>query len=193
MSLKPKHERFSLATSEEVEAAKKPVIPPNTAKSTDWAVRVFQSWLNQRNNRVTDEKCILLTDDCKLLCRWLCVFASETRKEDGSQYAPRSIVQMFAGLQRYINDATRDSVRPVGPMNSTFKPLHQLLDRHYHDLHAQGVGSVKSRLKLSQFLRRKSFGSQELLEYTHHRLFYSLFSTTTALTSFFEGARNTAS
>ena len=148
LSLKHNHERFSLATSEEVEAAKKPIVPPNTTKSTDWAVRVFRSWVTQRNERLPGDKCpedILLTDDHEFLCQWLCVFASETRKEDGSQYTPRSIAQMFAGLQRYINSASKDPVRLVDPMNSTFKPLHQLLNRLYQDLHAQGVGTVKKQ------------------------------------------------
>lgn len=146
LSLPKPQERFTLVSAKDVEAAKQAIVPKNTKKCTEWAVRAFACWLTQRNERSTSDKCpedILLTNDRDLLCKWLCVFASETRKEDGSQYTPRSIAQMFAGLQRYINTNKSEPVRIVDPMNPVFKPLHQLLDRLYRDLHAQGIGTTK--------------------------------------------------
>ncbi len=44
-------ELFSFVSSEEVEAAKKAIVPKNTKKCTDWSVRTFRSWLTQRNER----------------------------------------------------------------------------------------------------------------------------------------------
>ena len=86
-------ERFSFLSSEEVEAAKQAIIPKNTKKCTDWSVRTFRSWLTQRNQRcASGDECpedVLLTDNHELLRKWLCNFASELRKEDGSPYTTK--------------------------------------------------------------------------------------------------------
>ena len=98
--------RFALVSAEEVEAAQKPIVPQNTQKSTEWAFHLFQTWLSKRNEHNATDQCpedILVTDDHGLLCKWLCIFASEARKVDGSQYTPQSIAQTFTGLQRYIS------------------------------------------------------------------------------------------
>ena len=61
--------------------------------------------MSQRNKR-SEEQCpsdVLMTDDGELLCKWLCVFVTELCKADGSEYTPRSIAQLLAGLQRHIN------------------------------------------------------------------------------------------
>ena len=93
-----------------------------------------------------DDKCpedILLTDDHESLCKWLCLFASEIRKVDGTPYTPRSITQTFAGLQRHISETKSAAIRLVDPRNPVFKPLHQLLDSLYRNLHAQGIGATR--------------------------------------------------
>ena len=77
-------EGFSFLTSAEVEEAKQAVTIKNTKKCTDWSVRMFGLWLIQRNQRcASGDECqedILLTTDHELLCKWLCIFASELRK-----------------------------------------------------------------------------------------------------------------
>ena len=116
---KPSCERFALVSQQDVDAAQKPII---------------------------DDKCpedILLTDDHESLCKWLCLFASEIRKVDGTPYTPWSITQTFAGLQRHISEMKSAAIQLVDPKNPVFKPLHQLLDRLYHDLHAQGIGATR--------------------------------------------------
>ncbi len=52
---------------------------------------------------------------------------------------------MFAGVQRYINENKSEPVRIFDPLNPVFKPLHQLLDRLYRDLDAQGIGTTKKQ------------------------------------------------
>ena len=80
-------ECFPLLPKQSMEMAKKQVIPKNTAKSTQWAVRCFHTWLSQRNER-SEEKCpedILMTDNH---CHWLCICISKLRKENGEPYTP---------------------------------------------------------------------------------------------------------
>ena len=82
-------ESFTLVSAEKVEASQKPIDPQNTQKSTEWAVCLFKSWLVPRNEHSTIDKCpdnVLLIDDQGLLCKWLCIIASEARKMDDSQY-----------------------------------------------------------------------------------------------------------
>ena len=132
-----------------MDAAQKPIIPQNTQKSTDWSVCLFTSWLSQRNQRCPDEKCpedILLTDDHESLCKWLCLFACEIRKVDGTPYTPRSITQL--GLQRQISETKSAAIQLVDPKNSVFKPLHQLLNHLYRDLHAQGIGATRRQSEI---------------------------------------------
>ena len=93
------NERFKFVDVAEVESTKQRIIPGNTQKATRWAVGAFEDWVSQRNKRSRDQ-CppdLLQTDDGKLLCKWLCVFITELRKSDGSEYTPRSIAQLLSG------------------------------------------------------------------------------------------------
>ena len=125
-------ERFSFLSSEEVEAAKQAIIPKNMKKCTDWSVRMFRSWLTQRNQHCASGNEYpgddLLTDEHELLCKWLCIFASELSKKDGSPYTLQSTAQLFLGVQRYINDKKSEPVQIINPLQPVLKPLHQLLD-----------------------------------------------------------------
>ena len=102
-------EHFQLSSSPEVAEAKKGHVPPNTQKSTAWAVRVFEDWRKQRNTKspgkiIPDD--VLLTGDNA----GLCVFCKEARKVDGEPYTPRSISQLLAGIQRYIRRETDSGI-----------------------------------------------------------------------------------
>ena len=86
-------QRFVMLPSDQVEDLKKPVVPKNTQQSTQWAVWCFEMWPKQRNERSPHDQCpedILLSDDLGKLSDWLCVCICEMRKEDGSEYTPRS-------------------------------------------------------------------------------------------------------
>ena len=81
--------RFKMTSSPEIVKAKKGFIPVNTQRSTDWAVRTFETWRRQRNVQspasISPDD-ILLVDDDATLCHWLCVFC-KARKEDGELYS----------------------------------------------------------------------------------------------------------
>lgn len=76
---------------------------------------------------------------------YACLLAKHA--EDGTKYTPRSIAQMFAGLECYINDNKEEPIRLVDLMNLIFKPLHPLLDRRYHDMYAQGIRATRRQSK----------------------------------------------
>ena len=143
-------ERFALLPNDHINDSKKSVIPHNTKKATEWAVRLFNTWRHQRNERgeekVPDE--ILHTKNLEDLCHWLCVCVSEMRKVDGTDYTPRSICQFVSGLQRYINELREHPIRLIDPTNPIFKSLHRVLEKRYRDLHALGIGTTKRQAEI---------------------------------------------
>lgn len=84
--------KIAVSDKKEIEKAKKPVVPKNTQKATDWAVGVFKQWL-ENHNAVDEKKCPteILDDVDENLCHWLCVFVSEILKDNGEEYTPKAI------------------------------------------------------------------------------------------------------
>ena len=85
--------RSPVKESEYSEAAKG-VIPANTKKCTNWAVRVLESWINERRVRKPEDPIpenILQCHDKAIVCKYMRYFVLEVRKEDGSPYPPSSI------------------------------------------------------------------------------------------------------
>ena len=139
--------RFPLLPLEQIESAKKAVVPKNTEKSTKWALRAFTDWLTQRNEQ-SEDKCpedLLLSDNQEEICHWLRICMNEIRKEDGGFYTPRSISQLVSGLQRYISEVKKVPVRLADPCNAAFRPLHNTLDNLYRQLHAEGIGAKRKQ------------------------------------------------
>ena len=86
-----KRKRFAEpATSAEFEKLSAGVIPKNTQKNEQWALRAFNEWIQERNKRCED-KCpesILETENAECLAKWLSLFTIEVRKKDGERYPP---------------------------------------------------------------------------------------------------------
>ena len=66
----------------------------------------FMSWRKGRKERFADDPekqvpdDLLLSDDASLLNKWLKLFMAETCKQDGSEYPPKTLHQLLAGLLR---------------------------------------------------------------------------------------------
>ena len=114
----------------------------NTTKSTEWALRNFESWRLARNGKYPEELCpsdILQSTNRVELCKWLCKFISETRKSDGAEYTPRSLYLLLSGIQRAIQ-----ANHPEQEINifqeSVFQPLKNVCDSVFKQLHGKGIG-----------------------------------------------------
>jgi len=137
--------------------------PANTAKNNEWAYKNFTSWRAARNQRFPDMQC---PDDVfsskEVACEWLCKYVSETRKADGSEYTPRSLYLLLAGLQRYVR-----SMHPTMKINfftdDEFKPLKNLCDSIFKRLHSKGIGtSLKAAAVLSADDEKKLWDTKVL-------------------------------
>ncbi len=85
----------------------KGVIPANTDFSTKWAVNNCATWATQRNERLPNNDPVPLDllecTDAGKICKFLCLFALETRREDGKPYPPASIcLSLLSGLNRVL-------------------------------------------------------------------------------------------
>ena len=79
------------STDQEIAIASKGFVPANTKK---WALKLFQEWIAQRNEKCADKKCpgdLLDKPDVAKLNFWLCRFVIEVRKQNGEPFPPKSI------------------------------------------------------------------------------------------------------
>jgi len=136
-------ERYSFdATLEDITKFKEGENPVNTEKNTEWAVQNFEAWRSARNKKF-EEKClstILSSTDMKELCDWLCKCIAETRKSDGTEYTPRSLYLLLAGLQRHIRKLNPSKELSI-LHDVEFKPLKNVCDSVFKRLHAKGIGT----------------------------------------------------
>ena len=136
-------ERFPFdVTFDDLGKFKEGECPLNTEKNTDWAFRNFESWRVARNRKYPNEQCppnvLCSTED--EMCNWLCKYISETRKVDGTEYTPRSLYLLLAGLQRYIRKQNPSKELNVF-QDSVFKPVKHVCDSIFKRLHAKGIGT----------------------------------------------------
>ena len=71
-------------------------MPKNSERSTQWTLRVFDTWRKQTNKN-TREKSV---QTISLLNKWLPAFVVEARREDGKRYLAATINQLLTGLWR---------------------------------------------------------------------------------------------
>ena len=136
--------RFAFdVTSEDLESYKEGECSANTNKNNEWALRTFQAWVTARNIKYPTDPCpsnIFTTENHQELCDWLCKFTAEARKADGTEYTPRSLYLILAGLQRHIR-----RLRPTETFNlfhdPVFYPLKNVCDSVFKRLHSKGIGT----------------------------------------------------
>ena len=136
-------ERFKQVNDDEMEVAVKGVLPQNTARNNQWAVKNFVLWIKARES--SDEPFpddLLSSTNVELVCKWLCRFVLETRQESGEPYPPRSIHLLLCGLH-WISRSEGAPFNFLDKADSHFRDLHNTLDTICNNLHTQGIGATK--------------------------------------------------
>ena len=89
----PPNNRFASPVRDEVMMKDKlGVVPNNTLQANQWALRNFTLWSDMRNKKYDEQvPPDLLACHDATVCKWLCCFVQETRKEDSQPYPPRSL------------------------------------------------------------------------------------------------------
>ena len=80
------------------------VVPMNTKRTTDWAVRVFASWIEECNQCVEEqiEADILTSNDPERVSYVLQLFVLEARKADSEKYPLATIRSLLSDLSREL-------------------------------------------------------------------------------------------
>ena len=135
-------DRFSFdVTVDDLEGFMEDSCPENTMKSTEWALRNFETWRLARNQRFPEEKCPEnVFEDETVACKWLCRYVSETRVSDGKEYTPRSLQLLLAGLQRHLCKVHPSKDTKLFT-DTRFKPLKNTCDAVFKQLYRKGIGA----------------------------------------------------
>ena len=132
-------------TDEYSEKAAKGVIPDTTEFNTRWAMKNFESWVKQRNERLPDDPVpldLLESNDADEICKIMCLFVLETRREDGKPYPPATIRSLLSGLNRMLR-ANKAPFSILDKGDSRFRPLLNTMDTISSDLHREGIGAER--------------------------------------------------
>ncbi len=136
--------RFALLVVDEtMRIAKQGVVPSNTRSSNQWALKNFNAWTVTRNARNSEQvpDDLLESHDAKLVCKWLCYYVQETRKEDGDPYPPKTLKQLLCGIKRLM-DTNKVPFNIFDKSNLDFLDLHLVCDTVCSDLLKQGIGAT---------------------------------------------------
>ena len=97
-------------------------------------------------------------------CKWLCKFVAEVRKSDASEYTPRSIYLLLAGLPRSIRSHQKEEINVFS--DHEFK-LKKVCDAVFKRLHSKGIGSTMKSAAVLGPEEEKNCGKQVFLVYLH--------------------------
>ena len=99
VEMETKNERFEPVSDDEIQRLIDSQKNPNSRKNTKWAIETFNKWRDARDNVQ------LLTEmNSESLNYWMQRFVLEVRKQDGSEYPPRSLYYIVCGLLRFMRD-----------------------------------------------------------------------------------------
>ena len=146
LGLNVQPQRFAPPKSDdEVQAARKNAVPSNTAKNTNWAVKVWRDWRGHRLQMCNS------TLDCpphRLLCSnseldyWLSKFVLEARRLDGQPYPPRTMYGIVCSIMRYVRE-----LRPQINFfkDADFAGFQKTMDGEMKRLRSLGLGVKPKR------------------------------------------------
>ena len=142
--------RFASPTKPDVvEKAAEGVVPENTRQNTRWAVSTFLSWVEERNQRISEqiEPDILSSNDAERLSYVLRLFVIEARKVDGKKYPPGTIRNLLSGINRELVK-NKAEFTILDKSDRRFRELHLTLDSITSELHRTGFGVTKKNAEV---------------------------------------------
>ena len=117
----------------------------NTEANTRWAVKNFTAWAENRRSLVPDDPVpgdLLECHDHAKVCKYLCLFVLETRKEDGGAYPPATLRSLLSGLNRTLQ-SNKAPFSVLDKHDIQFHELFNTLDLVSSTLHREGIGADK--------------------------------------------------
>ena len=162
-------DRFAIPTSSpERRKAALGVIPYNTECSTRWALKNFNLWCKNRaavGPEFAVPSDLLRSHDPDLVCKYLCFYMMETRREDGGMYPPSTLRSLISGVNRILQ-ANKAPFSVLDRSNPHFRELLNTLDSLSSNLHRDGVGVTKDSAPVISFDHEDLFWKKGLLGFS---------------------------
>ena len=115
----------------------------NTKSINEWALRNLSAWMENRNILIPDDPVpsdLLSCADASVLCKWLCCFVQETKKENGLPYPATTLRSLLAAIQRVLH-SNKIPLNLFDKSDMRFRDLHMTLDTVCVSLRKEGVGA----------------------------------------------------
>lgn len=129
MTEKATTSRFASTSVNDLEKKKKDRIPKNTQAKVMWALKLFKNWHNEWKARLDGPLKVLKDFEEMTLSELdyvLQFFVCDVRKMDGNKYPPRTLKEIFAALQHYVNYSLKKKVSFFN--DAEFLGLREALD-----------------------------------------------------------------
>ncbi|XP_048775614.2 uncharacterized protein LOC125680217 [Ostrea edulis] len=174
VEIEMKNERFEPVSDDEIQRLIDSQKNPNTRKNTTWAIETFNKWRAERDNVP------LLTEmNSESLNYWMQRFVLEVRKQDGSEYPPRSLYYIVCGLLRFIRDENIHNVNFLDEKDHRFAVFQRVLDARMKELLSKGLGTKVRQVdpilpeNEEKIWNQKVFGMQSSLALQYTVFFYN--------------------
>ena len=113
----------------------------STKKTTTWAVKIWDSWLVNRQRQ-----------GAEMPHYWLSRFVAEVRNKNGEHYHSGTLYSICAGLQRYIREKRmKDNCKVPADIYKDplfFAYFRGVFDSVLKELHQQGIGIYKKQAEV---------------------------------------------
>ena len=160
--------RFASTSRADIESRKVNRIPEKTRLKSEWAHRIFQSWHSQWKVKIDGPLKVLvdlheMTNSDLNYC--LEFFVSDVRKTDGTKYPPRTLKEIIAALQHFINNYMRDKRNISLFKDEAFSGMREILDAEMKVSASEGLIRPKRKAKAitlsleDELWKRGSFGN----------------------------------
>ena len=146
----------SSPSSPRTSAANAESLSKHTLQSTKWAINVWNTWANQKNHRIEQNKSSrsakvpTIPELSKVkgedLDIYLSEFIIEVRRFDGEMYPPDSLMVLCAGVQRFLReDGNRPDLSFLDGYDKDYPKFQNALGQVVKDLQDRGIGTVKRK------------------------------------------------
>ena len=132
--------RFATPVSDEAELEiRGTAIPAKTRAATEWGLRIWNEWASCRPPSLVNG--VLAVDTPLLqmhpadLAYWMAKFVLEVRKQNGSEYPPKTLYALVCCFKRYYEQNGIHYINPLCPSDAIFGNFRLTLDAEMKRLH----------------------------------------------------------
>ena len=154
-------------------------IPASTTKTTEWSVKTWQEWAENRQVKCpTQVVPDLETITNEQLNHWLSRFVMEVRNQQGDHYRGGTLYSLCSGLQRFVWEKRRSSSKndPVDIYKDlSFSFFRSSFNSTLKQLHHKGIGTkTKQAEVISENVEDRLWNEGSLGDDTPQKLLDSL-------------------